>query len=87
MADRRVTKSRKNSEGDITALCNTGEVWSPRRKQDVIFDIETGAHTYHVLWSDLVKTSIRVVHGASGKYLRTDKDNSVRNNLDNLPDC
>jgi len=30
MADRQVTQSRKDSDGDILALCNPGEYWSPR---------------------------------------------------------
>ena len=49
-------------------------------------DIESRAHTYHVPWTD-GRTEIRVVNGAKGKYLRTDRDNTTRNNLDDLPDC
>lgn len=86
MADRAVRKTRKNHEGDITALCNDGDFWSPRFKADAIADIESGAHTYHVPWSS-GRTEIRVVQGATGKYLRTDRDDTARNNLDDLPDC
>lgn len=63
-----------------------GAVWSPRMKSDAIRDIESGMHTYHVPWKD-GRTEIRVVDGPSGKYLRTDSDNTSRNNLDDLPDC
>lgn len=87
MADRAVTRSGKNDEGDITALCNPGASWSPRRKWDAISDIETGAHTYYVPWSDGRRTEIRVVNGSTGKYLRTDRDNTTRNNLDDLANC
>ncbi len=87
MADRPVTQSGKNAEQDITALCNPGQVWSPRAKADAIRDIETGAHTYYVPWSDGRRTEIRVVLGATGKYLRTDRDSTTRNNLDDLADC
>lgn len=86
MADRPVRKTRKNDEGDIMALCDDGASWSPRQKADAIQDIESGAHTYHVPWTD-GRTEIRVVQGATGKYLRTDKDSTARNNLDDLPDC
>jgi len=87
MADRAVTRSGKNSDGDITRLCKPGEYWSPRGKQSVISDIEAGTHRYYVPWSDGKSTWIRVVNGANGKYLRTDKDQTTRNNLNDLPDC
>ena len=86
MADRAVRKTRKDRDGDILALCNNGDFWSPRSKQDAINDIELGLHTYHVPWTN-GRTVIRVVNGASGKYLRTDRDNTQKNNLDDLPDC
>ncbi|MGU3423014.1 MULTISPECIES: DUF3892 domain-containing protein [Methylobacterium] len=86
MADRAVRKTRKDAQGDITALCDDGEVWSPRDKQSAIYDIENGVHTYYVPWTS-GRTEIRVVHGQHGKYLRTDRDQTTRNNLDDLPDC
>ncbi|KQT70365.1 hypothetical protein ASG51_12765 [Methylobacterium sp. Leaf465] len=86
MADRAVRKTGKNAERDITALCNDGDAWSPRRKQDAINDIEFGMHSYHVPWPN-GRTEIRVVQGPNGKYLRTDRDTTTRNNLDDLPDC
>lgn len=87
MADRAVRKTGKNNDGDITRLCNDGDFWSPRSKADAISDIESGAHTYHVPWVG-GRTEIRVVNDSvKGKYLRTDRDNTTRNNLDDLPDC
>ncbi|MDW4572663.1 DUF3892 domain-containing protein [Microbacterium sp. M3] len=85
MANRRVTHTRKNRDGDITAIGNPGQFWSPRAKADAIRDIETRMHTYYVQWPEQ-RTEIRVVNGATGKYLRTDRDNTTRNNLDDLPD-
>lgn len=87
MADRQVTATRKDSDGDILALCNAGEIWSPRAKADAISDIDNRIHTYFVRWQDVGRTEIRVVNGPAGKYLRTDRDNTTRNNLDDLPDC
>ena len=88
MAERAVVKSKKDRDGDILALCNSGEYWSPRSKVDAIQDIESGVYEYYVPWDDGTKTPIRVVLGGStGKYLRTDKDNKPLNNLENLPDC
>jgi len=87
MATRYVNKSRKDRDGDITALCNASETWSPRLKADAIRDIEGGFHSYYVNWSDGKVTAIHVVNGTTGKYLRTDHDSTTRNNLDDLPDC
>lgn len=87
MADRAVYRTRKDKDGDILALCNSGAAWSPRPKAGAISDIETGTHRYYVPWSDGQSTWIRVVNGPSGKYLRTDKDSTSKNNLDDLPDC
>ncbi|VAW42606.1 hypothetical protein MNBD_GAMMA01-1382 [hydrothermal vent metagenome] len=86
MSDRAIINTGKDRDGDITQLCNPGQSWSPRSKVDAIRDIESGTHTYYVPWQS-GRTEIRVVNGASGKYLRTDRDNTSRNNLDDLPDC
>ncbi len=77
----------RRDQGDITRLCNEGDTWSPRSKADAISDIENGTHTYHVPWVG-GRTEIRVVNDSTkGKYLRTDRDNTSKNNLDDLPDC
>ena len=86
MSDRAVRNTGKDRDGDITRLCNPGQSWSPRSKADAIRDIESGIHTYYVPWQS-GRTEIRVVNGANGKYLRTDRDNTSSNNLDDLPDC
>jgi hypothetical protein len=87
MAERLVTHTGKDPRtGDITRLCNASESWSPRAKADAIADIEKRLHAYLVRWKDMT-TEIKVVQGLSGKYLRTDRDNSTRNNLEDLPDC
>lgn len=86
MADRAVRKTGKNLQGDITSLCDDGAPWSPRLKADAISDIANGYHTYHVPWTT-GRTEIRVVQGSNGPYLRTDRDDTTRNNLDDLPDC
>ena len=87
---RYVTATRKDMDGDITALCNSGALWSPRSKADAIRDIEYGNYEYWVRWGILLggrETPIHVVNGRYGKYLRTDRDGTTKNNLDDLPDC
>lgn len=87
MADRHVLATRKNDPGDITALCNRNESWSPRSKKDAILDIESKTHSYYVIISSR-RVNIHVVNDPSkGKYLRTDPDKTTINNLDTLPDC
>ena len=89
MSDRAVRKTGKDRNGDITSLCDDGASWSPVGKWDAIRHIENGEHTYHVPWTS-GRTEIRVVNDASvsgGKYLRSDRDGTQRNNLDDLPDC
>lgn len=83
---RYVTKTGKDKDGDITELCRDGETWSPRSKADAISDIENKTHEYWVKWTDK-ETQIKVVNGSSGKYLRTDRDTTSKNNLDDLPNC
>ena len=89
MAKRYVRQSGKDRDGDITKLCNsdTGNYWSPRFKADAIRDIENSTHQYWVNWSNSPETKIRVVNGPNGKHLRTDRDNTSKNNLDDLPNC
>jgi len=84
--DRRVTKTRKDSDGDITALCNPGMSWSPRKKSDAISDIENGVHTYYVKEAGY-RTDVRVVQRGTKKHLQTTADSTSANNLDNLPNC
>ena len=86
MSERRVTRSRKDTDGDITALCNPDEYWSPRYKDDAIRDIGFSVHSYYVL-SGGKRVGIHVVNGPRGKYPRTDPDMTTANNLDDLPDC
>lgn len=87
MATREVRESCKDRDGDIIGLCDPGQIWSPRRSTDVIRDIESGIHRYVVPWQSGA-TEIRVVNDPwKGKYLRTDRDNTTRNNLDDLKDC
>ncbi len=86
MADRHVTRSGKDADGDITALCNPNAWWSPRQKGDAVRDIETGTHAYYV-GSGTSRVNVHVVNGPTGKYLRTDGDPKSQNNLNNLPNC
>lgn len=81
---REVTHTRKASDGTIIGLGNPHQWWSVRLRQDAIRDINTGVVAYVVPWDD-GPTEIEVIDGNTGPYLRTDHDNTTRNNLLDLP--
>jgi hypothetical protein len=79
--DRKVTAIKKDRKGNIVALCNAGQRWSPRRTQDVLKDIRAGRKSYYVQ-----ELANRVyVHALSGDRLETTPDLNSRNNLERLP--
>lgn len=84
MADRRVTRTGKDSNGNITSLCGN---WGSVTTAAAIREIELGIHTYYVQDPYGRRADVHVVNGAYGKYLRTDPNSSCSDNLDNLPDC
>jgi hypothetical protein len=86
MSERAVRQTGKDRLGNITSLADSGASWSPRLKADAIWDIESGSHEYFVPWAS-GRTPIRVVSGPGGKFLRTDRDSTSKNNLDDLPNA
>lgn len=88
MADRQVKRTGKDTDGDITKLCNGNATWSPVTKAQAIKDIDGGAHTYFVNEKGHRSKVITYV-GKDGKtkHLTTEADGHPENNLDNLPDC
>ena len=81
---RNVYATRKDENGVITHLCNSGEWWSPRSKADVVSDIKSGNYEYWAVGTNGKKARIHVY---AGEHLRTDPDEADGNNLDELPDC
>ncbi len=85
MADRRVTATGKDRDGDITEL--SAYQWGRVTKAFAIKHIESGVHTYYVQQPGTDRADVHVVNGPTGKYLRTDSDPNSKNNLNNLEDC
>jgi hypothetical protein len=85
---RQVTRTRKNSDGDITHLCGAGDArWEPVPVDQASGQIKTGAVVYFTS-SNGQDAFVRVVDAGGGrKYLRSQADPTAANNLDNLPDC
>ena len=86
MIERKITKIKKNKEGDIVALCNGGSYWSPRNLDNIIYDIEVLKIKYYAQWGNGKVTNIELVEGPSGKYLRTKLSKSSSNDLFALPE-
>ena len=86
MADLRVLRTEKASDGDILALCGDWTPYPKVQKNTAIQWIESGAHRFYVQYVGRI-VWVNVVNGLTGKYLRTDADNTTRNNLLDLPDC
>jgi hypothetical protein len=84
MADRRVKRTGKDSDGDITSLCGD---WGSAIKARAISDIEGKVYSYYVQDSAYRRADVHVVNGYTGKYLRTDPNAACSDNLDTLPDC
>lgn len=77
-----VTHTGKDRYGDITAI-GVKCVWQ-LPADTAIQRIESGSEGYYVNWPEK-RTNIHVARNGFTKYLRTDRDNTTRNNLDDLP--
>lgn len=80
--DRKVKSIKKDRNGNITALCNAEESWSPRLKADVVKDITENKKSYYV--QQVARRSY--VRVASGNALITTSDAKSQNHLDRLPE-
>jgi hypothetical protein len=86
MAERKITQTRKGYAGDILALCNPDESWSPRFKNDAIRDIESNLHNYYVeVNNDRINILVEIKRGS--KRLVTNKQELLTNKLEQLKDC
>ncbi len=84
MAQRRVKRTGKDRDGDITSLCGD---WGSVAKATAIREIEGRSHTYYVQDSFYRRAEVQVVNGPTAKYLRTDPNSYCSDNLDSLSDC
>ena len=85
MIDREVTHISKDKDGDLTALCNPNELWSPKLKSMAILEIEYNTHRYFITVGDK-EVDIHVVNDRlNGKFLKMNSNASTGNNLDDLP--
>ncbi len=81
--DRRVRSVKRDKRGNIVALCNPGAAWSPRRKAEVIRDILDNKTSYYVQEHER-RSYVRVLEGET---LRTTRDTTSENSLENLSEA
>ncbi len=85
---KQVTRSEKR-EGNIIGLCGPngqGGLWYVSAQQ-AINEIRLGQCQYYVQDPLYGAVNIMVVPGQTGPHLRTERDCSKGNNLDELPNC
>ena len=66
MADKKVTKTGKDNDGDITKL---GGSWGNASKAIAIQDIDNGTNSYYVQQPNCGRSEVRVVEGTTGSGL------------------
>jgi len=86
---KKVISTKKDLNGDILSLCNKLDGWSVT-KADAIRQIKAVGNAnspyYTIVGVDKVRIHV-IDDSAKGKYLRTDRDKTTKNNLAALPDC
>jgi len=84
--NREVTKTIKNQYGDVVALCNDAELWSPKLKSIAVPEIELKVHRYFVKYKNLEVDIVVLIDGNHGKYISTKPSVINKNLLLELPD-
>jgi len=83
MDERRVRRTGKDSDGDITKLCGD---WGSVTKAVAIDHIQNSIYKYFVDEAGY-RTDVHVVKRDGRRHLQTTADSTSKNNLDNLEDC
>lgn len=79
--DRRIRTIKRDAKGNVIALCNSEEAWSPVSKDAVMRDIKCARRSYYV--QELAKKVY--IRAAPGNKLQTTLDETSKNHLDKLP--
>lgn len=82
--ERRVTRTGKDRDRDITALCGS---WGRVSKETAIYQIDNRLRRYFVEDRFGRRANVIVVNGPRSRHLRTDPNSSCTDNLDSLPNC
>lgn len=83
MAELEVTCAARDSRGVVTAL---GGPWGTADVVSILHAMQLGDR-YYVLLPDGTRAPVKHVPSNSGQYLRSLRDGTTRDNLDDLPRC
>jgi len=86
MAIEREVKATGKEDGNITKLCNSSKYWEEVLKDQAIKQIKNDQYEYYVDRHGK-KTYVHIFEKEGEKHLRTDWDETEKNNLLELPDC
>ena len=87
MENREVTKTIKNQHGEVVALCNDAELWSPKLRSIAIPEIELNINRYFIK-SNNSEIEVKVKNGKGlKKVLITEPSSNESDLLQELPDC
>jgi len=85
--NRKVTKTIRNQHGEVVALCNESELWSPKLKSIAIPEIELKVHRYYIVRNNR-EFDVQVIKDSTGKKILVTNPHKLSNNLlFHLPDC
>ncbi|HVJ21048.1 MAG TPA: hypothetical protein VM686_36810 [Polyangiaceae bacterium] len=84
--DRRVKSTKRDKSGNIVALCNPTEAWSPRKLVDVVRDINGSKRSYYVKESDR-RCYVRIVSGELQTTADRDSGNSLHKAAQHLSEA
>ena len=82
---RRVTAVQRDDEGNLVALCNPEEPWSPVYAETVVRHLSIGLFEYYVSEAGYL-SYVKVDEVADEETLFTIKDPDSSNSLENLPE-
>jgi hypothetical protein len=77
---REITSTMQTRDGVITHICNDAMPWSPVPRHVAIDEIQAGVVKYFVR----SRGGLVGIHVVGGEYLRTDPNDTLEDNLDNL---
>lgn len=88
MIKRQITHVKRDSNGDVIALCHPGKSWSPRSIAEVISDTESGEYRYYEFDVIGFTVYIEVIGDPdTGKILRSEKGPEIYCDYRKLKDC
>lgn len=85
MNERRVTRVRRDEDGELVALCNPEKQWSPVYRDTVVRHLSIGLFEYFVDEAGYI-SYVKIDETADGEELFTTHAPESANHLENIPE-